>query len=90
MARRSLRRDGMHYVYLLKSLAVPGQRYVGITTDLDARLAAHNQRRSTHTAKFAPWEAQTYVAFRDPKRAHAFERYLKSASGFAFANKRLW
>jgi putative endonuclease len=32
---------------------------------------------------------KTAVAFRDPQRAAAFERYLKSPSGRAFASKRL-
>jgi hypothetical protein len=32
----------------------------------------------------------TYVGFTDDQRAIDFERYLKSGSGHAFANKRLW
>jgi hypothetical protein len=32
----------------------------------------------------------TYVAFSDEQKAEAFERYLKSGSGHAFATKRLW
>jgi hypothetical protein len=35
-------------------------------------------------------EADYYVAFTDPAKAEAFERYLKSGSGHAFARKRLW
>jgi len=31
----------------------------------------------------------TYIAFSDEQKAIEFERYLKSASGRAFANKRL-
>jgi len=31
----------------------------------------------------------TYVAFSDEQKAVAFERYLKTASGRAFAKKRL-
>jgi hypothetical protein len=31
----------------------------------------------------------TYIAFSDEAKAIAFERYLKSASGRAFADKRL-
>jgi len=30
------------------------------------------------------------VAFLDERKAEAFERYLKSGSGHAFAKKRLW
>jgi hypothetical protein len=41
-----------------------------------------------HTSKYAPWQLKTYVAFSDEKKAHAFEKYLKSGSGRAFAKKR--
>jgi putative endonuclease len=80
----------MRYVYLLQSEAFAGQRYVGITSDLRKRLAEHNARRSPHTSKNAPWKLVTYVAFSDRQKAETFERYLKSGSGHAFANKRLW
>ncbi len=80
----------MWYVYLLESENYPGQRYVGITDDLKRRLSEHNAGKSAHTSKFAPWRLTTYVAFSDKAKAIAFERYLKSGSGHAFANKRLW
>jgi len=32
----------------------------------------------------------TYIAFSNRMKAEAFERYLKSGSGHAFAKKRLW
>lgn len=53
----------MRYVYLLQSEAFAGQRYVGITSDLRKRLAAHNAGKSPHTSKYAPWRLVTYVAF---------------------------
>lgn len=80
----------MHYVYLLESSACLGQRYVGTTADLGRRLDAHNAGKSPHTAKFKPWKVVTYLAFSERERAFAFERYLKSGSGRAFAGKRLW
>ncbi|MCK1652293.1 GIY-YIG nuclease family protein [Bradyrhizobium sp. 149] len=80
----------MHYVYLLESGALGGQRYVGLTTDLKKRLADHNAGKSPHTSKYMPWRLVTYVAFSDIEKARAFERYLKSGSGHAFAKKRLW
>ena len=80
----------MKYVYLLESLESPDERYVGMTTDLKRRLAEHNSGKSPHTAKFKPWRVTTYVAFSDEAKAAQFERYLKSGSGHAFANKRLW
>jgi putative endonuclease len=80
----------MKYVYLLRSIPHPEQRYVGLTSDLEKRLAAHNAGQSSHTAKFRPWNLVTYLGFNDDDRAAAFEKYLKSGSGHAFANKRLW
>jgi putative endonuclease len=81
--------EPMKYVYLLQSIAFPDQTYVGLTDDLRARFSAHNEGRSLHTDKFKPWRLVTYVAFSDDQKAVEFERYLKSASGRAFAKKRL-
>ena len=41
-------------------------------------------------AKFKPWKLITYLAFSNRSKALSFEKYLKSHSGKAFANKRLW
>lgn len=80
----------MYYVYLLQSERYSEQRYIGSTSDLRRRLAEHNAGKSPHTAKYAPWTIVTYVAFSQERRAREFEGYLKSGSGHAFANKRLW
>jgi putative endonuclease len=80
----------MFYVYLLISGADPTERYIGYTTDLKARLKSHNEGASIHTRKYRPWNLVTYFAFADERRAREFEYYLKSGSGRAFANKRLW
>jgi putative endonuclease len=79
----------LHYVYILESLAEAGRFYVGATIDLRARLTAHNGGQVRHTSKFRPWRIKTYVAFSDKDQALKFERYLKTASGRAFAKKRL-
>jgi putative endonuclease len=79
----------MKYVYILRSTSHPAETYVGSTDDLRARIKAHNEGRSTHTAKFKPWVVVTYLGFSDEAKALEFERYLKTASGRAFANKRL-
>jgi len=80
----------VHYVYLLESLADRDRRYVGVTTDLKQRIRDHNAGKSTHTAKYKPWRLVAYVAFSDKSKAVAFERYIKSGSGHAFARRRLW
>jgi putative endonuclease len=79
----------MKYVYILKSLKDPKQRYIGITSDLKRRLEKHNAGGCLHTAKFKPWRVETYLGFSDEKRAFEFERYLKTGSGKAFSKKRL-
>ena len=79
----------MRYVYILQSIDHPDRFYTGLTDDIDGRLKRHNGRQVRHTSKFAPWKLKTYVAFSDEKQALMFEKYLKSASGRAFAKKRL-
>ncbi|SNT55561.1 GIY-YIG catalytic domain-containing protein [Tardiphaga sp. OK246] len=78
----------MKYVYILESLDSE-HFYIGIADDLRARLTKHNAGEVTHTSKYRPWRIKTYVAFSDEKQAFAFEKYLKSGSGRAFAKKRL-
>ena len=78
----------MKYVYILESLDSQ-HFYVGITDDLRARLKKHNTGEVPHTSKCGPWRLKTYVAFSNEQQAIAFEKYLKTASGRAFAKKRL-
>jgi len=78
------------YVYLIESQTIPAHRYIGVTADLKRRLADHNRGKVSHTSTHAPWRLITYTAFTSPLRAQAFERYLKSGSGHAFARKHLW
>ena len=78
----------MKYVYILQS--IDGEHfYTGSTDDLRARLKKHNAGEVPYTRKFKPWTLKTYLGFSDPMRAVAFEKYLKSPSGRAFAAKRL-
>jgi len=79
----------MKYVYILQSDLADEHFYVGITDDLRARLSKHNNGEVSHTSKFRPWRLKTYVAFADETKAFELEKYLKSASGRAFAKKRL-
>lgn len=79
-----------HYVYILVHTEADQDRfYTGLTDNLRRRLAQHNAGEVAHTAKYHPWRVKTAVAFRDRARAAAFEAYLKTASGRAFASKRL-
>jgi len=90
-ALRSFSEGGpLYYVYLFERLSVRCERYVGMTTDLKRRFRQHNEGKSFHTAKFGPWKLVSYIAFTDRAKAEAFEFYLKSGSGHAFARKRIW
>jgi len=75
----------MKCVYIVQSLTKPSEHYVGLTHDLKERLAAHNSGKCFHTSKHAPWKITVATYFDDDEKAVAFERYLKSGSGRAFA-----
>jgi putative endonuclease len=75
------------FVYVLSSVNKPDHYYVGLTSDMDARLADHNAGRCPHTAARRPWQRHVLIEFSDEKRAVRFERYLKSGSGRAFAKR---
>jgi putative endonuclease len=79
----------MKYVYILESQAFAGRHYTGLTDDLRQRLKRHNAGEVNSTARYVPWQLRTYVAFDTESKAVAFERYLKTPSGRAFAKKRL-
>ena len=77
------------FVYTLKNTEIPPRHYTGLTSDVAKRLAEHNAGICTHTAKYRPWFIDVVIQFPDERRAIAFERYLKSGSGVAFAQRHL-
>jgi putative endonuclease len=76
-------------VYVLRNHDTPPRSYTGLTSDLTERLDAHNAGRSAHTVKHRPWGIDAVITFADERRAVAFEKYLKSGSGVAFARRHL-
>ncbi len=75
------------FVYILRSVNAPHRRYIGLTADVHARLAAHNAGVNPSTAEWRPWEIDVCFEFRTEQIAARFEKYLKSGSGHAFAKK---
>ena len=75
------------FVYVLTSESNPTRHYVGLTSDIGARLAVHNAGGSSHTAKYRPWRLSVLIEFETTGQAVDFERYLKSGSGRAFAKR---
>jgi len=78
-----------YYVYILQSRKEPDRFYTGFTEDTDSRLQHHNSGMVPATAPYRPWDFKTIIAFTNRGQALAFERYLKTHSGRAFAAKRL-
>ncbi len=79
----------MFYAYILRSELDPQRRYYGYTADLKTRLATHNQGGNISTRTGIPWRLAWYGGFECETAASDFEQYLKTASGKAFARKRL-
>ena len=77
------------FVYVLKNHGIPPRYYTGLTSDVARRHAEHNAGSCAHTAKHRPWSIDVVIEFADERRAVAFERYLKSGSGVAFAHRHL-
>lgn len=75
------------FVYVIQSESQPLRYDTGLTSNVQARLRAHNDGRSPHTASGAPWRVVVAIEFADETRAVAFEKYLKSGSGFAFSKR---
>jgi predicted GIY-YIG superfamily endonuclease len=67
----------------------PQRRYVGVSSDVTARLNAHTAGQNPATASWKPWAIDVAIEFRTQGMALRFERYLKSGAGHAFANRHL-
>ena len=76
------------FVYLMRSV-VTGQPYVGLTSGVQTRLAAHNAGQNRSTARGKPWQLVVVVEFSTEVSAVRFERYLKTGSGWAFTRRHL-
>ncbi len=75
------------FVYVLRNADQNPSLYVGLSSDVGARLADHDMGRCHHTASRRPWQLHVVIEFPDEDRAVRFERYLKSGSGRAFAKR---
>ena len=79
----------MQFVYLLRSKKNKNRTYVGLCSNIKNRLAEHNAGECKTTTAARPWAIDVALYFRDKKKAHAFERYLKTGSGRAFSKRHL-
>jgi predicted GIY-YIG superfamily endonuclease len=79
--------DTARFVYILRSTPEPTRYYVGLTSDVARRLETHNSGGSIHTAANRPWQLVAAIEFTNVNSAVAFELYLKTGSGRAFAKR---
>ena len=79
----------MYYVYFLKSINQDFY-YIGSTSDVKRRFFEHNDGKSQSTKHYAPFELVSYIAVKTRKQANDLERYFKTGSGSAVANKRIF
>jgi predicted GIY-YIG superfamily endonuclease len=82
-----MRPVGKRIVYILRSQSDPARHSVGLTSNVEGRLAWHNAGPSGQTVQHRPWSVSVSVEFADEQTAARFERYLKSGSGRAFAKR---
>ena len=75
------------FVYVLRSDRNPRRHYVGLTSDVPARLEWHNAGQNEHTARDRPWHVIVSCEFCAAEAAAQFERYLKTGSGRAFTKR---
>ena len=71
--------DEVYWVYVLRNAS--GKFYIGVTSDVDRRVADHNEGRSKWTSKHRPWEV---VWRRGPMKlgeARKLENWLKRQKG---------
>jgi len=74
----------MYYVYILQ--LHDNSFYIGYSSNLRQRLLSHQNKEVSSTKHKSP-KLFWYAAFQSQNKAIAFEKYLKSSSGFAFRNK---
>ena len=77
----------MYQVYLLK--LANNTYYSGYSDNVGTRIMEHTTGKCDATKKYRPVKLVWYCSFKDKYRALKFEKYLKTASGKAFRNKRL-
>jgi hypothetical protein len=58
------------FVYIIRSLNHPESRYIGVTSDVAARLDAHNAGQNRATAARRPWAIDVAIEFRNALRTY--------------------
>ncbi len=78
----------MFFVYVLFSSKF-GRFYVGMTNDMERRLAEHNNKKMSSTKAYVPWKIIHVEKLLSRREARDREKYLKSAAGRRWRNKNI-
>jgi len=70
----------LYFTYILKSESTDSS-YAGHTSNLEKRLAEHNQGKSLSTRYSRPWTLVYKEEYRTRSEAASRERYFKSVQG---------
>jgi putative endonuclease len=79
----------MFYTYILQSLSVKDELYIGYTNDLKRRFKEHNQKQNFSTKRYAPWRLIYYEACLNEIDAKRREKYFKVSQGRRLLRRRL-
>lgn len=77
----------MAFVYILKS-EIADKTYTGSTTDIERRISEHNNGKTTFSKRYRPWKLIYVEKYESLPDARKREKYLKSAAGRSFINKK--
>lgn len=72
--------ENMTFVYLLRSLGIPGRVYVGCASDVERRVRRHNWGECLATRDGRPWVVVFREGFEDRGEAFRRERQIKGWS----------
>jgi putative endonuclease len=62
------------FLYIIRSLSHPQERYVGVSADVAARVSAHNAGQNRSTEPWRPWGVDITIEFRTERMALRFEK----------------
>lgn len=71
----------MYYVYVMQSITRK-QFYIGVTSNLQARIKKHNAGSSNYTKPYRPWKLIYSEPFAAKREAYKQEYFLKHPDGF--------
>jgi putative endonuclease len=67
-------------LYILYS-DIAGRHYIGITSDLDARLTRHNNGEVRSSKAYRPWRVVHFEKYEEKTEARKREIFLKKTAG---------